>query len=194
MNTEPSQETIERAVSESARVTSSLQTMAPQMAQAAAIIADRMQAGGRLFVLGNGGSAAEAQHIAAEFVGRFEKERQPLPAIALTTDTSALTAIGNDYGFEETFARQLRALARPGDVLLALSTSGTSANVIRALDAAREMNLKTIALSGRTGGKMCERAEICFRVPSDSTPRIQEAHLLISHIVCSLVEASYLAE
>ncbi len=155
---------------------------------AAGRIGERMSAGGKLLIFGNGGSAAQAQHIAAEFVGRFETDRAPLPAIALTTDTSALSAIGNDYGFDEVFARQLRALAMPNDAALAISTSGNSPNVLRAIDAARELNLVTIGLTGRHGGKMRERVDLCLCAPSDSTPRIQEAHLVMAHMICQMVE------
>ncbi len=185
-------DSIRQAIEESVRVIAALNEIAPELDRAAAIMGDCLHAGGRLLTLGNGGSAAQAQHLAAELVGRLVAERRPLPAIALTTDTSILTAVGNDYGFEEIFTRQLRALARPGDVVLALSTSGNSPNVLRALDTAREMNLKTIGLTGRTGGEMARRVDICLRVGSDSTMRIQEGHLLIFHTLCYLVETSFL--
>ncbi|HVB34517.1 MAG TPA: D-sedoheptulose 7-phosphate isomerase [Patescibacteria group bacterium] len=194
MTTDLWQEEIQRTIAESVRVASSLREMAPKLSQAATIMADSLRSGGRLFALGNGGSAAQAQHVAAELVGRLEADRQPIPAIALTTDTSILTAVGNDYGFEEIFARQLRALARRGDVVLAISTSGNSPNVLRALEAAREMSLKSVGLAGRTGGEMGKRADLCLCVGSDSTPRVQEAHLLISHLLCSLVETACLGE
>ncbi|HVB99892.1 MAG TPA: D-sedoheptulose 7-phosphate isomerase [Candidatus Dormibacteraeota bacterium] len=190
MTTDLWQEEIQRAIAESARVTTSLQEIAPQLRQAAAIIAGRLRAGGRLLALGNGGSAAQAQHMVAELVGRLVADRPPIPAVALTTDTSILSAIGNDYGFEELFVRQLRALGRPGDVVLAISTSGNSPNVLRAVETARDMKLKTIGLTGRTGGKMAGRVDLCLCIGSDTTARIQEAHLLISHVLCSLVETS----
>jgi D-sedoheptulose 7-phosphate isomerase len=184
---------MERILVESTGTISSLKNILKELGQAAGLVSESVRSGGCLILFGNGGSAAQAQHIAAEFVGRFQNDRQPLAAIALTTETSALTAIGNDYGFEEIFARQVRALARPGDVVLAISTSGNSANVLHALDAAREKNVSTIGLTGRDGGRMRERVDLCLCVPSDSTPRIQEAHLVISHILCRLVETSVIS-
>jgi len=159
--------------------------------QAAKLILACLQGGGKLIAFGNGGSAADAQHIAAEFVGRYRAERQALAAIALTTDSSALTAIGNDYGFKEIFARQIEAIAKPGDVALAISTSGNSPNVLRALESARKLGLVTIGLSGKSGGKMVALVDICLCVPSDSTPRIQEAHALIIHILSGIVENTF---
>ena len=147
-----------------------------------------LEGGGKVMLAGNGGSAADAQHIAAEWVGRFKRERRPLPAIALTTDTSLLTAVGNDYGFEEIFARQVLGLARPGDVFIGFSTSGNSANVLKALDACREMGVSTVGLTGVGGGKMAARCDLLLDVPSTDTPRIQEAHIVIGHIVCALVD------
>lgn len=194
MNTELWPQEIGQTVAESARVISSVLEIAPQLCQAAEMIAQCLRADGRLFALGNGGSAAQAQHLAAEFVGRLVSDRRPLPAVALTTDLSILTAVGNDYGFEEIFSRPLRALARRGDVVLAISTSGNSLNVLRALETATEMNLKTIGLTGRTGGEMSARVGLCLRAGSDSIPRVQEAHLLISHLLCSLVEAACLGD
>ena len=184
---------MERILAESAGVVSSLGGILPELGEAVELVSERLGSGGCLLVFGNGGSAAQAQHVASELVGRFQHDRQPLAAVALTTDTSALTSIGNDYGFEEIFARQIRALARPGDVALAISTSGDSPNVLRALDAAREMNVPTIGLTGCKGGKMRERVDLCLCVPSDSTPRIQEAHLVIAHILCRLVETSVIS-
>jgi D-sedoheptulose 7-phosphate isomerase len=175
------------------RVQASLADLVDPLLDAAGCIAARMAAGGKLLVFGNGGSAAQAQHIAAEFVSRFEKNRQPLAALALTTDTSALTAIANDYGFDEVFARQLRALAKPEDAALAISTSGNSPNVLRAIDAAREMGLATIGLTGHSGGKLRARVDLCLCAPSDSTPRIQEAHLVIAHMICQIVENALLS-
>jgi D-sedoheptulose 7-phosphate isomerase len=149
------------------------------------------RAGGKLLILGNGGSAADAQHVAAEFVNRFRIDRRPLPAIALTTDTSVLTSIGNDYGYDLIFAKQVEALGRPGDVVLAISTSGRSPNVIRAVEKAREMGLKTAALTGGAsspGGGLASAVDLLLNVPTDSTPHIQETHLWIEHMVCELVE------
>jgi D-sedoheptulose 7-phosphate isomerase len=147
-----------------------------------------LKAGGKILLCGNGGSAADAQHIAAELLSRYEAERAPLAAVALTTDTSVLTAIGNDYGFEHVFERQVRGLGRKGDVLIALSTSGKSPNVIRALDIARKSGLVTIVFTGKSGGEMPARCDICLRAPSDRTPVIQQIHIAAAHIVCGLVE------
>ena len=144
--------------------------------------------GGKLLFAGNGGSAAEAQHFSAEMVGRFLKERRPLPSIALNTDTSAITAIGNDYGYEQVFARQVEALGQPGDVLIALSTSGRSANIVAALKAARAKGLATIGLTGLHPRDMGELADIALKVPSTHTPQIQEGHLVLGHLLCGMVE------
>ena len=143
---------------------------------------------GKVLVFGNGGSAADSQHIAAELVGRFKKERKALAAIALTTNTSILTAIGNDYGYDVTFSRQIEALGKEGDVAIGLSTSGNSKNVLAALRCAKSMGLKTIGLTGATGGAMKDVCDILIAVPSKNTPRVQESHILIAHIVCELVE------
>lgn len=156
--------------------------------QFALALAAALRNGGKLLVMGNGGSAADAQHLAAELVGRFLLERRALPAIALTTDTSILTAVGNDYGFDEVFARQVEALAASGDLVLGISTSGQSANVIKALAAAREKGCQTIGLLGRDGGRVAGMVDLALTVPSPETPRIQEAHQLIIHIICDLVE------
>ena len=145
--------------------------------------------GGRIFFCGNGGSAADAQHLAAEFTGRFLKERPSLAAIALTTNTSTLTAIANDYSYEEVFSRQIEGLAQAGDVLLGISTSGNSGNVLRAVGVARRMKVKTVAFTGKSGGKLASAVDHCIRVPSDETPRIQEAHILTGHILAEIVEA-----
>lgn len=147
-----------------------------------------IRAGGKLLLAGNGGSAGDSQHIAAEFTGRMLYNRDPLPAIALTTDTSALTAIGNDYGFEKAFERQLIALGRPGDVFLGLSTSGNSPNVLRALDAARAGGMVTMGFAGVDGGQMRARCDLILCAPTDWTPVIQQVHMVAAHIICSLVE------
>ena len=141
-----------------------------------------------MLVAGNGGSAGDAQHIAGEFLSRLNYDRAPLAAIALTTDSSVMTAIGNDYGYEHLFERQVRGLGRPGDVFVAISTSGNSPNVLHALDAARAVGLVTIGFTGRSGGKMVERCDICLRAPSNDTPLIQQLHITAGHIVCGLVE------
>jgi D-sedoheptulose 7-phosphate isomerase len=159
-----------------------------QVAEAARVLAAALQKGGKILLFGNGGSAADAQHLAAEFVNRFRIERPPLAALALTTDTSILTSIANDYDFREVFAKQIRALARPDDAALGLSTSGNSPNVVRGLDAAREMGLVTLALSGGDGGPVARAADLALVVPSHSTPRIQEVHITIGHVLCDLVD------
>ncbi|MBI4507787.1 MAG: SIS domain-containing protein [Chloroflexi bacterium] len=161
----------------------------PAILAAADLIAGAFEAGGKLLLCGNGGSAAQCQHIAAEFVGRLTRDfvRRALPAIALTTDTTLLTAFANDCGFEAVFARQVEALQRPGDVLIAVSTSGDSPNVIRAVEAARAAGLRTVALTGQ-GGRLAAMAEVVIAVPSTNTQHVQEAHLAIGHILCDLVE------
>ena len=144
--------------------------------------------GNRVLLAGNGGSAADAQHIAAEFVGRYAFDRPGLPSIALTTDTSMLTAIGNDYGFDRIFCRQLEANGRKGDVFIGISTSGNSPNVIAALQRARQLDITTIGLTGQSGGGIQAHCDYCIQVPSMSTPRIQESHIMLAHIICDLVE------
>jgi len=147
-----------------------------------------IERGGRVFWMGNGGSAADSQHLAAELVGRFERERRGLPAIALTTDTAVLTSVANDYGFESVFARQVEALCRPGDVLVGLSTSGNSANVVRAMERAERLQVYRVGMTGQGGGRLRRCCELWLEVPSASTARIQEAQMLIGHILCDLVE------
>jgi D-sedoheptulose 7-phosphate isomerase len=156
--------------------------------QAADAIAVALRQGGKLLVFGNGGSAADATHIAAELVGRFLLERRGLPALSLSDNSSAVTSISNDYGYERAFARQVEALAAPGDVALGISTSGTSANVLAALEAARAAGLVTLGLTGGDGGALRTAADVCIVVPADDTPRIQEGHTLVAHILCELVE------
>ncbi len=159
-----------------------------EIAQLGAIFAQAVKTGNCVFFMGNGGSAADSQHLAAEFVGRFQKERRGLPAVALTTDTSILTAVGNDYGFETIFSRQVEALAKAGDVVVGLSTSGNSPNVIKALQAAKEAGAVAVGLTGRSGGKMAAICDLCIKVPADVTARVQEVHALIGHIACQLVD------
>lgn len=149
-----------------------------------------LAAGGKLLLFGNGGSAADAQHIAAELVGRFKRERKGLPAIALTVNTSTLTAIANDYDFESVFARQVEALGSPGDLAIALSTTGNSPNVLRGIEAANSAGLITIGLTGRTGGGLRSRVRYGLHVPSDNAPCVQEAHMLVGHLLCEYVEES----
>lgn len=168
-----------------------LAMIGPRIAHAAEVLAERLQRGGKILACGNGGSAADAQHFAAELVNRFEMERPGLAAIALTTDSSTLTSIANDYAFEQVFARQLRALGRPGDALLAISTSGHSPNVLAAMAAAQELGVITVALTGRDGGKMAEQLkadDLELRVSATVTARIQETHILIIHCLCDLID------
>jgi D-sedoheptulose 7-phosphate isomerase len=175
---------------ESARVKDVfLREQGAALARAVDVVAPALDQGHRLLLFGNGGSAADAQHIAAEFVGRFMAERRPLPAIALTTDTSALTAIANDYGYDEVFARQVRALGRAGDVAIAISTSGKSPSVLRAVEAARSLGMRTVGLTGGDGGALAGLVELCLRVSASThSCRIQETHILIGHVLCELVD------
>jgi len=158
---------------------------------ACVIASDTIEKGGKILIFGNGGSAADAQHIAAEFVGRYKIERRGLPAIALTTDTSNLTAIGNDYGYDRVFERQVEALANRGDLLIGISTSGKSPNVIKALKLGKELGCRTVGLSGKGGGEMSEVCDINIVIPSNDTARIQEMHILIGHIICEAVDSDF---
>lgn len=158
------------------------------------MIVDTFKAGNKILIMGNGGSAADSQHFAAEMVGRFLMERKALPAIALTTDTSIITAVGNDYGYDDIFKRQVEALANPGDLVFGISTSGNSPNVLRAIAAAKDIGCKTTALLGRDGGQLAGSVDLAIVVREGGTPRIQEAHLTIIHIVCDLVERMLFAE
>ena len=157
-------------------------------------IAHGLRNGHKVLFFGNGGSAADAQHLAAELVGRFGPNRSPLPAISLATDTSVLTAVGNDYGYDKVFARQIEALGQSGDIAIAISTSGNSPSVLAAIDVARSKGLFTIGFTGETGGKMKDRVEVLFRVPSRETPRIQETHVMLGHILCELVDRELFPE
>jgi D-sedoheptulose 7-phosphate isomerase len=154
----------------------------------AAIISTALTDGRKLLLAGNGGSAADAQHIAGEMLSRFNHDRAPLSALALTTDSSVLTAIGNDYGYERLFERQILGLGCPGDVFVAISTSGRSPNILRAIDAARQKRLVAVGFTGRSGGEMASRCDLCLHAPSDSTPLIQQIHITAGHIICGLVE------
>jgi len=164
------------------------------IARAAEMLIQALRAGRRVYVIGNGGSAAQAQHIAGEFIGRFLKDRSPLPCVALTTDTSVLTAVANDYEFETAFARQVDALVGEGDVLWLLSTSGTSGNILKAASAAARRGAKLLAMTGRTGGKLKELCDVTLCVPADSSPPVQEGHLALIHILCGLVEQALFPE
>ena len=156
--------------------------------RAAEVMVEAYASGGKILAFGNGGSAADAQHFAAELVGRFERDRRGLPAIALTTDTCTLTSVANDYGFARIFARQIEALGRPGDVALAISTSGESANVIEGVKEASSRGLRTVALTGRNGGTLAAIAEVHINVPHETTCRVQEVHMTLLHAICSIVE------
>lgn len=167
-----------------------LKAEAPAIAKAAGFLIAAVRSGGRIFLCGNGGSAADAQHLAAELIGRFNRERAPIAALALTTDSSALTAIANDYAFEEVFARQLRGLGHKGDVLIAISTSGKSPNVLKAAEVAREKGLVVIALTGTRMNPLASLAHLAIQVPASDTARIQEMHIAVGHVLCSLIEDS----
>lgn len=164
------------------------------VARAAEILIAAIQAGGKVLIFGNGGSAADAQHIAAELVNRLNHDRPPIAAIALTTDSSILTSVGNDSTFDELFERQLRALGRAGDIAVAISTSGNSPNVLRAVEAARELGIKTIGLAGRNGGRLAGAVDLALVVATESTQRIQETHITIGHILCELIEEALFSE
>ena len=188
-------ELIDQFVVESLRVKAQFfQDNKDRIAQAAETIAHGLRNGRKMLFFGNGGSAADSQHLAAEMVGRFGPDRAPLAAISLSTDTSILTAVGNDYGYEKVFARQIEALGQAGDTAIGISTSGNSPSVLEALDAARSKGLFTVGFTGETGGKMNDRAEVLFRVPSRVTARIQETHILLGHIICELVDRELFPE
>ncbi|MCW5589797.1 MAG: phosphoheptose isomerase [Legionellales bacterium] len=185
-------ERVKHAFSESIQTKiNTIEQLAEEIAQASQLFADALVAGHKILSCGNGGSAADAQHFAGEMLNRFEVERPSLPALALTTDTSTLTAIANDYSYNEVFAKQIRALGQAGDCLLAISTSGNSPNVIAAIQAAHERSMIVVALTGREGGDIAallHPQDIELRVPAQSTPRIQETHLLIIHCLCDLID------
>lgn len=172
-------------------VKSLIESKLPDIEQTGLLILGTLQAGKKILICGNGGSAADAQHIAAELVGRYEAHRRAFPAIALTTDTSALTAISNDYGYEGVFARQVEALATAGDLLIAISTSGKSPNVLKAVDQARKSGCKTIALSGCEGDPLASACDLAVVVPSNRTSRVQEAHITIGHLWCEMIDEKY---
>ncbi|MFQ5579170.1 MAG: SIS domain-containing protein [Nitrospiria bacterium] len=188
---EKAQEIAAQAIQDSISVKHGvLQAMVPALVQAAEWVSDAIQSGGKFILFGNGGSAGDAQHIAAELVGRFVLERRPFPAIALTTNTSTLTAIANDYDYDEIFSRQVKAWAGSSDIVLGISTSGNSPNVVKGLEAARERGARTIGLTGEKGGRLDIISDLCLKVPSTNTARIQESHILIGHILCLLIEKS----
>ena len=171
-----------------------LEESLPLLAQIAQMFIKAIQTGHKILLFGNGGSAADAQHIAGELVGRFSRESEPFPAIALTTDTSVITCVGNDWSFDDIFVRQVKALARTGDLVAGISTSGNSPNVLRGLEAAKKIGAETIGFTGETGGRISEFADICFYAPSKSTPRIQELHILAWHVICEVIEEELVTE
>ncbi|MGL1935628.1 MAG: D-sedoheptulose 7-phosphate isomerase [Fibrobacterales bacterium] len=179
---------IQNILKEHISVVEALGSIVDTIEELSQLAVETVQSGNTIFLFGNGGSASDAQHIAAEFTGRFVKERKPLAAIALTTDTSALTAIANDYGYDAVFVRQVQALVRPGDMVIGISTSGNSEGVNKALIAAKECGAHCAALTGRDGGAMVDLCEVSVVVPSEVTARIQECHILIGHILCGAVE------
>lgn len=179
---------VREVLEEAIRIRRDLAAQADAIARAAQIVRASLKAGGTLYLCGNGGSAADCQHIAAELVGRYRQERPAMRAVSLTTDTSALTAIGNDYGYDRVFERQVEAHVEKGDVLMALSTSGNSESVLRAAALAKKRGASVIGLSGRTGGKLKSLCDLCLCVPADTSDRIQECHITIGHVICELVE------
>jgi D-sedoheptulose 7-phosphate isomerase len=195
--TEPSaSELVRRRLAEGAALVESMLEPAcvEAIAAAAETTAESYSKGGKLLIFGNGGSAADAVHVAAEFVGRYLVDRPPLPAIALAANLSSVTAIGNDYGYDEVFSRQMRGLGSKGDVAVGLTTSGRSSNVVKGLEAAAEMGIATVAMTGADPGPAGAAAELCISIPSDDTPRIQEGHMLAAHTICEWVEARLMEE
>jgi D-sedoheptulose 7-phosphate isomerase len=184
-----SQDNIRTQLAEHQSVIAQLDALVPLIAQAAERMRLCLEQGGKILLMGNGGSAADSQHIAAEIVGRYKKERRGLPSIALTTDTSILTSVGNDYGFNFIFSRQVEALCVEKDVVVGLSTSGNSANVVAGIEKAREIGAYTVGMTGAKGGKLAELCDLNLAMPSTDTPRIQEAHITVGHILCDLIEA-----
>lgn len=168
-----------------------INNMEEQLVNASQLAVDTLKNGNKILLCGNGGSAADAQHIAAELTGRYKTERKGLPGIALTTDTSALTAIGNDYGYDRVFDRQVESLANKGDLIIGISTSGNSKNVINALKLAKKLGCQTLGFTGKNGGDMNEICDINLIIPSDNTPRIQEMHILLGHIICQIIDDNF---
>ena len=185
---------IKRALHEHAQTIALLDVLIPDIARLAERIRECLVQGGKVIWMGNGGSAADSQHLAAEFVGRFVRERSALASIALTTDTSILTSVGNDYGFEYVYARQVEALCSGKDVLVGISTSGSSPNILRAIEAGKGRGATTVGFTGAGGGKLAAICDITLAVPSRTTARVQEAHILIGHILCELTDNAYAAD
>jgi len=184
-------ENLLNCINEHIKVAEKTKKILPLIKKVGEICVKSLKNGNKIIICGNGGSAADAQHIAAELSGRFKKERKALAGIALTTDTSALTAIGNDYGFEYIFSRQVEAIGRKDDVLIAISTSGNSKNVIKAIESAREIGMRVITLIGKDGGEMRNLGDVNIIIPSDNTPRIQEMHIMIGHMICNFIDNEF---
>jgi len=182
---------IENEFVEHLKVAQLMSTLTDKVETTVQLCIDSLKNGGKILIFGNGGSAADAQHIAAELVGRYKVERRGLPAIALTTDTSALTSIGNDYGYSHVFDRQVEALANKGDVVIGISTGGSSGNVVSALKLAKDIGCKTIGFSGRDGGEMNALCNVNLVIPAEDTPRIQEMHIVIGHTICHLIDLEF---
>jgi D-sedoheptulose 7-phosphate isomerase len=191
----PDENVISRSLEESSKLLmDSLAACRDEIVMMAQMVFECLQGGGKVLLCGNGGSAADAQHLACELAGRFNMERPGLTALSLTTNSSMLTAVANDYGFRRVFSRQVEALGSPGDLLIAISTSGSSPNILDALKKAREMGLSTAGLSGKGGGEMIGLCDLCIVVPSNKTPRIQEVHITIGHAICDFVEKAFFGE
>ena len=184
-----SSENLQKAIAEHQAMFAKLAVLIPQISQIAEELKACLKRGGKILLMGNGGSAADSQHIAAEIVGRFKKERRGLAAIALTTDTSIITSVGNDYGYDYIFARQIESLCRPEDVVVGITTSGNSKNVVAAIEEANRLGATTLGLTGGTGGKLNDLCKFNLIMPSSDTPRIQEAHIFVGHSLCELLEA-----
>ncbi len=182
---------ISKLFDESSSIINESKILAEEIQQIIYAITKSLKNGNKLVIFGNGGSAADAQHMAAEFIGRYLKERKSIPAIALTTDSSILTAIGNDYSFDKVFSRQCESIVKKGDVIIAISTSGNSANVIEGVKVAKRRGGMIVGLTGKSGGKLKSHSDIMVRIPSDETPRIQEGHRTVIHIICDLVEREF---
>lgn len=182
-------DSLKNCLSEHISTAEKMENILPLIQEASNICLEALNNEKKILLCGNGGSAADAQHIAAELSGRFKKERKALAGIALTTDTSALTAIGNDYGFDFIFSRQLEAIGKRGDILIAISTSGNSKNVIKAIESARKIGLKIITLTGKKGGVMKDLGDINIVIPSNNTPRIQEMHIMVGHMICAIIDS-----
>lgn len=182
---------VEQRMADHAAVLAATKALAPDIERAGILIRDALAGGHKILFCGNGGSAADSQHLAAEIVGRFQKERPSLPALALTVDTSVLTAVANDYGYDTVFSRQVEGLGNDGDVLVGISTSGNSKNVIAAIEAARKKQMKVIGFTGIGGGKMADLCDVCLAIPSRVTARTQEMHIMMGHILCEIAEEAY---